>query len=216
MTEKTQSPRSAASHKRILRTVPLALTLAALPACSSETPSDQPVETAPAAVQTTPAPAVADKETVAKDAPALAVEAEGLRLFNRQSGSARAIAFGTVRGDVLSMLAFLGKPETGTNGECGAGALDYANWPSGLGLFFQDDKFAGWNLNDRSKGEVTTASGIGIGSSRTDLESAYTANISETTLGTEFAAGELFGLLDGKGKAAKITNMWGGVSCNFR
>ncbi len=202
MIENTQPARLAVSHKRIFRSVPLALTLVALTACSNESPSDQPAETAPAAVPTTPAPAVADEEAIAKESPALVVEAEGLRLFNRQSGSARAIAFGTPHDDVLSMLAFLGKPETGTNGECGAGALDYANWPSGLGLFFQDDKFAGWNLNGRSKGEVTTASGVGIGSSRTDLESAYAANISETTLGTEFAAGELFGLLDGKGKAA--------------
>ena len=216
MIENIQRPRSATSHKRILRTVPLALTLAALPACSSETPSDQTVETAPAAVQTTPAPTLADNETAAKNSPALAVEAEGLRLFNKQSGSARAIAFGTARSDVLSMLAYLGKPETGTNGECGAGALDYANWPGGPGLYFQNDKFAGWNLNERSKGAVTTASGVGIGSSRTDLEAAYAADISETTLGTEFAAGDLFGLLDGNGKAAKITNMWGGVSCNFR
>lgn len=216
MTEKTKSLRLAASHTRILRAVPLALTLAALAACSNETPSDQPVETAPAALPTTPAPVVAEKETASKENPALAVEAEGLRLFNKQSGSARAIAFGTARDDVLSMLAFLGKPETGTNGECGAGALDYANWPDGLGLFFQEDKFAGWYLNDRDKGAMTTASGIGIGSSRTDLEAAYASDISETTLGTEFAAGELFGLLDGKGKAAKITNMWGGVSCNFR
>lgn len=216
MRENTQRPRLAVSQNRILHTAPLALMLASLAACSNETPADQPVETAPAAVPATPAPAAVEQETVAKDSPALAVEAEGLRLFNKQSGSARAIAFGTPRGDVLAMLAFLGKPETGTNGECGAGALDYANWPSGLGLFFQDDKFAGWNLNDHGKGEMTTASGIGIGSSRTDLEAAYAADISETTLGTEFAAGELFGLLDGKGNAAKITNMWGGVSCNFR
>ena len=216
MTINTQSFRSTVAQNRIFRSFPLALALAALPACSSETPSDQPVETAPAVVPTTSAPAVADKETVAKDSPALAVEADGLRLFNKQSGSARAIAFGTPRGDVLSMLAYLGKPETGTNGECGAGALDYANWPNGLGLFFQKGKFAGWNLNERSKGSVTTASGIGIGSSQTDLESAYAADRSETTLGTEFAAGELFGLLEGKGRAAKINNMWGGVSCNFR
>ena len=216
MTENKHHPRLSAAQKRMLLTVPLALTLAALIACSNETPVDQPTETAPANVPTTPAPAVADNETAAKDSPVLTVEADGLRLFNKLSGSARAIAFGTARSDVLSMLAYLGKPETGTNGECGAGALDYANWPGGPGLYFQNDKFAGWNLNERSKGAITTASGVGIGSSRTDLEAAYAADISETTLGTEFAAGELFGLLDGKGKAAKITNMWGGVSCNFR
>ena len=220
MTENTHDPRLTVSQKRIVRPIPLAFMLAALTACSNEKVPDQLAETAAvsatAALPSAPAPAVAKNETLAKDSPALAVEAEGLRLFNKQSGSARAIAFGTARDEVLSMLAFLGKPETGTNGECGAGALEYANWPSGLGLFFQKGKFVGWNLNERSKGAVTTASGVGIGSSRTDLEAAYAADISETTLGTEFAAGELFGLLDGKGKTARITNMWGGVSCNFR
>lgn len=190
-----------------------ALTLAALNACSGEAPKEQSAKTALAAATVVPD---AEKESVTEDSPALAVEAEGLRLFNKQSGSARAIAFGISREDVLAMLAFRGKPEIGTNGECGAGALDYANWPDGLGLFFQEGKFAGWNLNERSKIAITTASGIGPGSSRADLEAAYAADISETTLGTEFAAGELFGLLDGKGQTAKITYMWGGVSCNFR
>lgn len=213
---KNQNQRSVILQNRMFRTISAVLTLSALAACSSETPSEQPAETAPANVPATPAPAVSEKDSVATDSPALAVEAEGLRLFNKQSGSARAIAFGTARDDVLSMLAFLGKPETGTNGECGVGALDYANWRDGLGLFFQKDKFVGWNLNERSKGDITTASGIGIGSSRAELEAAYAADISETTLGTEFAAGELFGLLGGKDKSAKVTNMWGGVSCNFR
>ena len=188
----------------------------ALAACGNETQTEQSAETAAAVEPDMPAPAGVKDEGVTKESPALAVEAEGLRLFNKQSGSARPIAFGTPRDDVLAMLAFRGKPETGTNGECGAGPLEYANWPDGLGLFFQDDKFAGWNLNERSKGAITTASGIGPGSSRTDLEGAYAADISETTLGTEFAAGELFGLLDGEVPAAKITYMWGGVSCNFR
>ncbi len=152
----------------------------------------------------------------ASDDPKLAVEAEGLRLFNPQSGAARPIAFGTPRETVLASLAFRGEPGTGTNGECGAGPLQYANWPDGLGLYFQRDRFFGWVLDQRADGTITTASTIGPGSTRAELEAAYAAKFSETTLGTEFAAGELFGLLDGKGSAAKITNMWGGISCNFR
>lgn len=193
-----------------------ALTLTALAACSDDAPITPQTETALASVPIAPAASKAATENKADESPALAVEAEGLRLFNKQSGSARPIAFGTPRDDVLAILANRGKPETGTSGECGAGPLEYANWPDGLGLFFQDDKLAGWNLNERSNGAITTASGIGPGSSRAELEGAYAAEISETTLGTEFAAGELFGLLDGKGQAAKITYMWGGVSCNFR
>ena len=188
--------------------------LLALGACGGEPQTAERVKSE--AVAEPPAPPAAEVATAAQDSPALAVDGEGLRLFNKQSGSARAIAFGTPREDVLKMLAFRGDPETGQNGECGAGPLDFANWDDGLGLFFQKDKFVGWNVNSRGEVAITTASGIGVGSSRADLEAAYAAKISETSLGTEFAAGELFGILDGKGEAAKITNMWGGVSCNFR
>jgi hypothetical protein len=192
----------------------LFLALAVLTACSSKAPTAEPASDGAVVEANTPMPPVDPAPVAAIDTPALAVEAEGLRLFNKQSGAARPIAFGTPRDDVLKMLAFLGKPETGQNAECGAGPLDFANWANGLGLFFQKDRFVGWNLNPR--GDVSTASGIGPGSSRADLESAYAAQISQTSLGTEFVAGELFGLLDGKSPAAKITFMWGGVSCNFR
>ena len=53
-------------------------------------------------------------------------------------------------------------------------------------------------------------------STRAELESAYKAEVAESTLGTEFAAGELFGILDGTGPEAKITHLWGGTSCNMR
>ncbi len=167
--------------------------------------SATPTEVAPPA---TPAPAAAQ--------PALAVEAEGLRLFDPASGSARPIPFGTARAQTLAALAFRGSPGTGTNGECGAGPLAYASWPDGLILWFQNEVFAGWALDDRAAGAIGTAAGIGPGSTRADLDSATAATVEQSTLGTEFAAGELFGLLDGAGQGAEITNMWAGVSCNFR
>ena len=194
----------------MLRTICLMAALSGLAACSNETPTATPIQTDAAP---TP-PDATEVATPAADVPALAVDGEGLRLFNKQRGSASSIKFGTPRDDVIQMLAFLGKPETGQNGECGAGPLDFANWANGFGLFFQQGKLVGWNLIPG--GDVTTASGIGPGSSRADLEGPYAAKISETSLGAEFAAGELYGLLDGKGPSAKITYLWGGVSCNFR
>lgn len=195
----------------------LALALLVLAGCSSDAPPDKPADETVPAASAAPLPATAPDDAITETAaPVLAVEAEGLRLFNAKTGSARPVAFGTPRDQVLTSLAFRGPPGTGRNSECGAGPLDYANWPDGLGLYFQGGNFVGWMLDKRAKGGITTASGIGPGSSRADLESAYSATFSDTTLGTEFAAGELFGLLDGEGKNAKITNMWGGVSCNFR
>lgn len=166
-------------------------------------PSAQPIAT--------PAPA---GRVVA--APVLAIEGEGLRLFAPDSGSARPIAFGTARAATLGALAFRGMPDLGTQTECGAGELDFASWPDGLKLYFQRDRFVGWALSGRGERTVTTAAGIGISRSRQDLIAAYAATFKRTTLGTEFAAGGLYGLLDGPGEMARISDMWAGTSCNFR
>lgn len=105
----------------------------------------------------------------------------------------------------------------GTNQDCGAGPVQYANWPDGLSLVFQKGSFVGWGLDGRAKGALATAIGIGPGSTRAELEAAY-ANIevNRTSLGTEFAGGGLFGVLDGAGPGARVTDMWAGVSCVAR
>ena len=185
---------------------PLALAaLALLCACSPDPAHREQNAAAPAS--TPPAQA----------APELAIEPEGLRLFDSGTGSARPIPFGTAQDAVIAALAFRGAPaDTGALDECPAGRLDTAGWPDGLGLYFQEAKFVGWALGDDARDAPTTASGIGIGSTRAELESAYSAEVFESTLGTEFAAGELFGILDGTGPNAKITHLWGGTSCNMR
>ncbi|HMJ92782.1 MAG TPA: hypothetical protein VK472_01650, partial [Allosphingosinicella sp.] len=103
-----------------------------------------------------------------------------------------------------------------TNSECGGGPLDYAVWADGLTLYFQEDKFAGWALDPRAEGAHATVTGIGPGSTRRDLEAAHEIKVEETSLGTEFSAGELYGVLDGPKPESKITNMWAGASCVFR
>lgn len=165
-----------------------------------------------------PAPPAPAAPGIAEQGPALAIEGEGLRLFDRETGSARPIPFGTAQAQTLAALAFRGPPGTGTNSECGAGPLDYANWPDGLSLLFQDGKFAGWSVDARSGGAITTANGVGTGMTRAALEGSFgiPVTVSETTLGDEFTAGALRGLLDGPGQSAKVTNIWAGVSCNFR
>ncbi|MCY7338943.1 MAG: hypothetical protein LH465_03170 [Sphingomonas bacterium] len=157
----------------------------------------------------------------AAQTPSLALEGEGLRLFNRDSGAARPVAFGTVRAETLAALAFRGPPEIGKQNECGAGALDYAAWPDGLKLYFQNGAFAGWAVNGHGKGgtntpALTTAAGIGPGSTRAQLTDAYDARFVSSTIGTEFTAGGLAGLLDGPQTTARITDLWAGVSCIFR
>lgn len=177
---------------------------------ASPPPAASPAATAPLAPAPQSAPATA------ADAPALAVEGEGLRLFNPQSGAARPMSFGTPRATVLTALAFRAPPEIGRQEECGAGPLDYAVWRDGLKLYFQADKLTGWALDRRAAGSVGTAAGIGPGSTRAALEDAQTITVMQSSLGTEFTSGGLSGVLDGPGKVAKITDMWAGAGCVMR
>lgn len=207
----------------MIRTTLLVLVLA-LTACSPDpaATADPVANTAaPAARAQQASPVPAPAEPPAAASPVLAIDGEGFRMFNPTNGAARPIAFGSPRADTLAALAFLGAPGIARLEECGAGPLDQAAWPNGLRVYFQRGKFVGWALDARGndgtiKPAITTASGIGPGSTRAELEAAYSAKVAQSTLGTEFSAGDLAGLLDGPGPRARITNLWSGVSCNFR
>ena len=84
----------------------------------------------------------------------------------------------------------------------------------------QDGRFVGWSASPQAadaRGEpLATMAGVGPGRTRRELESAYAARIEETTLGTEFEAGGLSGVLDGRAPDARIDAMWAGTSCVFR
>jgi hypothetical protein len=55
-----------------------------------------------------------------------------------------------------------------------------------------------------------------VADQRAQLLDVYDAKIEQTTLGTEFNAAGLSGILDGTGAKAKVTNLWSGVNCVFR
>jgi hypothetical protein len=155
--------------------------------------------------------------TPAAAAPAVNLASDGLSLV-LESGSSRQIGFGMDRGAALpALIAALGKTtDEGTNPECGAGPLDHVDFKGGLTAFFQEDKFVGWDLDGREGGSYATADGIGIGATRAQLEAAGAVTVDETTIGHEFAAGELYGLLSNPSPSGKVTNMWAGTNCIFR
>lgn len=190
-----------------------------LTACSKDgKPSGEPKHAAPAPASApqaglssvqiaTPAEVAAMK---------LALDTEGLRLFNTVSGASRLIPFGAAREDVIRSLTAALKKAPGkqeNNAEC---ANVFVPWDNGLSVWFRDGRFVGWFVRQDSSATLATASGIKVGSSRADLDSVYSPKIVKSTLGVEFNAGALSGWLDGPGPNARITALWSGDPCVAR
>ena len=109
-----------------------------------------------------------------------------------------------------------GPAKIGVNQNCGAGAVRIATWPDGLSVIFQDNRFVGWGLSSRAGSDVATAAGIRPGSTRIELEATYVVTINQSSLGSEFSAGALHGVLDSASAEARVTDMWAGVNCVAR
>lgn len=179
------------------------------------TPTQQAAQApAPAATAAEGAPASASGPST--PAAALALEGEGLRAFILPSGSARPIPFGTGKADTLRMLeAVLGGPPTGggENIDCGA---THARWPDGLTVWFVGDRFSGWAVESEDAA-VSTASGLKVGSTRADLENGGSVvEIAPSSLGVEFTAGGVAGLLESPDADARVTHLWAGAVCLAR
>lgn len=182
--------------------------------CRPEADSDQtPVDTSDVVASS------ADGET-GDAAPPLTLDPEGLRIVNAATGSTQVLMFGMDEEEAVAAVARLrGTPaHRGVDTECGEAPLAIASWPDGLSLHSSEGRFSGWGVNGNADGadQYTTTSGIGVGSTRAELEDAYDIRTGETSLGTEFAAGGLHGVLTGSGSNAEITSLWGGSACIFR
>lgn len=210
---------------RVFTTLVCLTTAVTFTACAGETPTDStnsltnpesPAELA----SPTPADTLSQPMESSKTTQKIALDVEGLRLVDAGSGSTRPLEFGTGIDQTVEVVTRqLGQPrDRSVNQECGAGPLTFVTWNNGLNLLFSDDKFAGWSINDRAATTeaLTTIAGIGLGSTRSELTEAYDVSFEETTLGYEFVAGELYGILSSSAPDAQITSLWAGVSCNFR
>lgn len=186
--------------------------LLGLAACNSE-----PARNESAANSAVPANASANASApAAAPAPAAAavvLEGAGLRLPG--ASPPRTLAFDMPEAQTIDALTkALGRPPTeqGENEECGGGAMKFAEWKGELTAWFLDGRFAGWD----NKGGLKTLEGIGIGSSRSEVATLPGFEFEESTLGAEFRAGGLSGVLDSKAPDAKVTHIWGGATCVFR
>ena len=186
-----------------------ALLALALAACGPETPGPAPAD----------APTAAAAEGPARLGYA-ALEADGFTPANPGGGESRKVSFGEGEAEVIAILTQLRggqAPTRSSNAECGAGPLTFADWGDGFQLAFADGRFAGWMATDAAPAGFATVSGVHVGSTLAEARTALPGlTVQQTTLGTEFAAGELFGFLSGAGDQARVTGLWAGVSCFFR
>ena len=157
----------------------------------------------------------------------IGITSNALQIINAETGSTTELPVGMKMDELLKILENVLKseiPEAQVNSECGAGPMTIVALDNGLILMFREAKrdisgnmeFVGWSLRegDHLSGKITTMAGIGIGSTRTEMEDVYVVEISKTSLGNEFSiGGEMFGILNAEDK---IEFMWSGLSCNFR
>jgi len=197
---------------RIVTRTALALTaMVALAACDRNA---TPAPAEPAAPATATAGDAMDGPSVSDGG--LAIEAEGLRLFD-DNGAARAIPFGTPQATAIAAVAASvggAAPEVTTNAECGAGPTQFAEFSNGLQLLFQDGTFQGWFLDEAG---LTTADGMGVGSTRASIETSRTVEMQEdSTLGAEFTSGDIGGFLTAGTAQGTVTSLYAGLTCFFR
>jgi hypothetical protein len=200
-------------HKLTTSTALAGLLLLGLAACdSAPTANDAAANSAANAAVTANASAAQPPSAPVAAAP-IVLEGAGLRIPG--ASPPRTLAFDMPEPATIEALTTaLGRPPTelGENEECGGGGMKFAEWKDELTVWFLDGRFAGWD----SEGKLKTIEGIGIGSSRADVAGLPGFEVEESTLGTEFRAGGLSGILDSKAPAAKVEHLWGGATCVFR
>lgn len=205
---------------RLSALLPLGLTLLLTTVACTRTPettnanSTDPMADAvdPAPIDPVPGDQVEDTESL------LALSGEGLQLVGDQTGSTVALEFGSEIDLVADAVTnILGQPlESGENSECGSGPQTITQWPKGLVLHAADGEFIGWSVSPDTDATLTTMAGLGVGSTRSELESVYTVEVRESSLGTEFSTGDLFGILSSAEPDATVDYLWAGTTCNFR
>jgi hypothetical protein len=194
-----------------------AIAIALLAACGSERPADN---SARGSAADSAQAATAGVDTMSADsqpaaaAPSIVLAPDGLQLTG--GAAPRRLAFGEPQTRVLADAgAVLGAPQNGgLQEECPAGPL-YQTTFSTVQLVFQDSAFVGWAA--RTPSPLRTAEGVGPGSTLGQIRAAYpAATVDQTSLGTEFAAGDLYGVFADSTASAPLDFMFAGINCIFR
>ena len=180
---------------------------------ASPAPSGPSSGPAPSASSSSPAPSAG----AADGLPAVLLE-DGLGLVDPLDGSvSRAVLGGPVDAALAVGLAAFGVPPQPDPSACTLDERDSWVWQDGLVVYARDGLFLGWTVRpDSPAAALTTLTGIGIGSSGADLQATHGAPVETTSLGEEFAIGQLSGVLDAAGETGRVIALWGGDGCVAR
>ncbi|GMN03581.1 aspartate-semialdehyde dehydrogenase [Erythrobacter sp. MTPC3] len=180
-----------------MRSVALALCIFALAACDSGT-----------------VPSPAEQARLKPGLPDVAEDEVLLRADGITAGT-DAFYFAAGQTEVEAALArTLGDAsETGELGECGAGAMDFAKFPDGLTVNFQNGSLVGWYWDEPSE-KLELTNEINVGDPRAEIEGerGYSP-IEDSTLGEEFAIGDRIG---GFIADDAVSSLYAGTQCFFR
>jgi len=177
-----------------------------------------PQITTPAASEplTPPIPGTAAKTHPDKSG-RLAIDGDGLRVFDPVSGASRSLPFGTSRAGIDKALTQVLGVTTGEGVNADCGGATYVGWPTGLSTWFKSGRLVGWSLSERSgKDAPKTVAGQGIGTTRADFEAASVMDVRTTSLGVEFTSGDIGGLLTSRLPDGRVTALWAGQTCIAR
>ena len=127
-----------------------------------------------AAAKPTEPPASASPEadaSVATSSPehsALALDPEGLRIFDTRTGASRLLPFGMAEQATVSALSSILGAGPSEQGDIEICTARFARWKSGLGVWFSEGNFTGWGVSEEATG-LATVSGLKPGSTRAEL-----------------------------------------------
>lgn len=129
-------------------------------------------------------------------------------------------AFGMPKAEVVAAVTAIRGAPTGadSNSDCGAGAMTFVHF-GGLSLNFQQDRFVGWSVSPPASAQpLEDHWGLRLGTARANLTDGDqpAATIETSTLGVEFDAGGISGLLSSGAADATVTALWAGTNCQFR
>lgn len=120
------------------------------------------------------------------------------------------IGFGRAEdGAIAAASRVIGSPPVRVSEPADCGGLRTAHWVQGLSMTFRDRAFVGWSADGPG---FETALGLAPGDRRSDVQ-ALGGRFDITTLGEEFEAGGVRGVLTPKGT---VTLLYSGQICAFR